>query len=61
MIKILNTHFLFGVGNEMECELLMLTGKEAEISWCSFVWRRGTVPLWWRSELKSQVITTRES
>jgi hypothetical protein len=45
---------IVGVGNEMECELLMWRGTE-RVHWYSFVWRRGTVPLWWKSELKSQV------
>eukprot|EP01114_Cavostelium_apophysatum_P021693 TRINITY_DN7639_c0_g1_i1.p1 TRINITY_DN7639_c0_g1~~TRINITY_DN7639_c0_g1_i1.p1 ORF type:complete len:1285 (+),score=251.78 TRINITY_DN7639_c0_g1_i1:18-3872(+) len=50
-----------GVGNEMECELMMWVGiDQNEINWCSFVWRRGTVPLWWRSELKSQVVRESE-
>jgi hypothetical protein len=30
--------------------------KNEEIKWSSCVWRRGTVPIWWRSELKSQVL-----
>lgn len=49
-----------GVGNEIECELLMFykdDQKADTTKWCTFIWRRGTVPVWWRSELKSQVTT----
>lgn len=54
-----------GPGNECECEFIMwkFTPKpEAKnkltngtVEWCSFVWRRGTVPLWWQTTLKSSV------
>eukprot|EP00759_Apiculatamorpha_spiralis_P024344 PhF_6_TR27883/c0_g1_i1/m.40827 len=49
-------------GNEVECELLLWT-KRAEtvdpvsaqqslvVVWSSFVWRRGTVPLWWKTHV----------
>ena len=49
-----------GVGNEMECEIILLTIKESVVQYNSFVWRRGTVPIWWRSELKSQVVRESE-
>lgn len=44
-----------GPGNESECELLMwtTTAHSDLINWRAFLWRRGTVPIWWRSEMKS--------
>lgn len=33
-------------GNELECELLVWTRTR----WARYAWRRGTVPIWWRSE-----------
>lgn len=33
-------------GNELECELVVWTGAR----WARYAWRRGTVPIWWRSE-----------
>eukprot|EP00727_Mastigamoeba_balamuthi_P007855 m51a1_g3690 putative probable phosphoinositide phosphatase sac9-like (1382) ;mRNA; r:344780-350053 len=39
-----------GTGNEMECELLVWTGEAPEVRWASFVWRRGTVPVWWKGQ-----------
>lgn len=46
-----------GPGNECECELIMWTRDEKSyhIHWLSYVWRRGTVPVWWRTTLKSSV------
>ncbi|PRP77728.1 SAC9 protein-like protein [Planoprotostelium fungivorum] len=43
-----------GVGNEMESEMIMWVAQENRIRWTSYYWRRGTVPLWWGSEIKSQ-------
>lgn len=45
-----------GPGNEMECELLLWMGAK-HVQWSSFVWRRGTVPVWFRTELKSAAST----
>lgn len=37
-------------GNEIECDLVLWTKPAGGVSrWCSHVWRRGTVPLWWSS------------
>lgn len=48
-----------GPGNECECEFIMWKGIPddplADIEWMSYVWRRGTVPLWWKTTLKSSV------
>lgn len=33
-------------GNELECELIVWTRTR----WARYAWRRGTVPIWWRSE-----------
>lgn len=50
-----------GVGNEMECELILWTGMDGnKVDWNSFVWRRGTVPIHWSSQLKSQVVRESE-
>jgi hypothetical protein len=57
-------------GNEVECEQLVWAipagshnGSASELSsciegstkWSSYVWRRGTVPIWWSQEIKSTV------
>ena len=45
-----------GPGNECECELLVWFQENAkQVQWMSYVWRRGTVPVWWRTTLKSSV------
>lgn len=45
-----------GPGNEGECELIMWTkDSSGDVHWMSYVWRRGTVPVWWRTTLKSSV------
>lgn len=42
------------IGNEVECEQLVWVPKEAgqSVTFNTYVWRRGTVPIWWRAELK---------
>ncbi|BDA46239.1 probable phosphoinositide phosphatase SAC9 [Coccomyxa sp. Obi] len=43
-------------GNEIECEQLVWLAPQspnAALSWSSYVWRRGTVPIWWGVEIKS--------
>ncbi|CAA7401353.1 unnamed protein product [Spirodela intermedia] len=44
----------FSAGNEVECEQLVWisdgTGKNIPFS--SYIWRRGTVPIWWGAEIK---------
>ncbi|EFA80244.1 hypothetical protein PPL_07069 [Heterostelium album PN500] len=44
-----------GAANEYECEIILwrLTGINT-ISWTSYLWRRGTIPLWWRARSKHQ-------
>ena len=48
-----------GPGNECECEFLMwkenLEDPLADVEWMSYVWRRGTVPVWWKTTLKTSV------
>eukprot|EP00164_Ancoracysta_twista_P003230 GFYU01004316.1.p1 GENE.GFYU01004316.1~~GFYU01004316.1.p1 ORF type:complete len:1457 (+),score=347.58 GFYU01004316.1:158-4528(+) len=44
-----------GAGNEMEQQQLVWTREEGKINWTSYVWRRGSVPVWWKTELKSAV------
>eukprot|EP01132_Coremiostelium_polycephalum_P005946 gene5946-7405_t len=47
-----------GPANEYECELIMwkiIPGLQTTtINWTSHVWRRGTIPLWWKFYLKNQ-------
>ncbi|KAK9855470.1 hypothetical protein WJX84_007789, partial [Apatococcus fuscideae] len=43
-------------GNELECEQIVWRRSQQRgqaLRWCSHVWRRGTVPIWWGVELKS--------
>ncbi|KAL3752756.1 hypothetical protein ACJRO7_000192 [Eucalyptus globulus] len=42
------------IGNEVECEQLVWVPKEAgqSVTFNTYVWRRGTVPIWWHAELK---------
>ena len=43
-------------GNEIECEQVVWTQPatlDSPLRWSSYVWRRGTVPIWWGVELKS--------
>ena len=43
-------------GNEIECEQVVWTqpaSLDTPLKWSSYVWRRGTVPIWWGVELKS--------
>jgi hypothetical protein len=46
-----------GTGNEVECEQLVWTpqagGQRAPFS--SYIWRRGTIPIWWGAEIKNAV------
>ena len=49
-----------GPGNECECEIILwkyITSPSSsrKVLWYSFVYRRGTVPLWWETRLKSSV------
>ncbi|CAL9245733.1 unnamed protein product [Arabidopsis halleri] len=43
-----------GTGNEVECEQLVWIPKRhgQSIAFNSYIWRRGTIPIWWGAELK---------
>ncbi|XP_062210444.1 probable phosphoinositide phosphatase SAC9 [Phragmites australis] len=46
-----------GTGNEVECEHLVwapLKGGQ-RIPFSSYIWRRGTIPIWWGAEIKNAV------
>ncbi|KAJ7980630.1 Phosphoinositide phosphatase [Quillaja saponaria] len=44
----------FSTGNEVECEQLVWVPKRAghSVPFNSYIWRRGTIPIWWGAELK---------
>ncbi|GLT56600.1 hypothetical protein SLA2020_296310 [Shorea laevis] len=44
----------FSTGNEAECEQLVWIPKGAgqTIPFNTYIWRRGTIPIWWGAELK---------
>ncbi|XVE80883.1 hypothetical protein DITRI_Ditri15bG0016800 [Diplodiscus trichospermus] len=44
----------FSTGNEVECEQLVWVPKRAgqSVPFNTYVWRRGTIPIWWGAELK---------
>jgi len=46
-----------GCGNEIECELLLWRrdSGEADVPYASYVWRRGSVPIWWGVDIKNTV------
>lgn len=39
-------------GNEIECEQIVWVCTDGGCSWSNYVWRRGTVPIWWGVELR---------
>ncbi|XP_039145978.1 probable phosphoinositide phosphatase SAC9 [Dioscorea cayenensis subsp. rotundata] len=43
-----------GTGNEVECEQIVWVAKRAEenVLFSTYVWRRGTIPIWWGAELR---------
>ncbi|MCO5576196.1 hypothetical protein L7F22_030004 [Adiantum nelumboides] len=48
----------FSTGNEVECEQLVwpiIFSSDKSIPFSVYVWRRGTVPIWWKAEIKSTV------
>eukprot|EP00250_Pteridium_aquilinum_P004965 c15135_g1_i1 orf=287-3169(+) len=48
----------FSTGNEVECEQLVwpvIYPLDKSIPFSGYVWRRGTVPIWWKAEIKSTV------
>ncbi|XP_068634248.1 probable phosphoinositide phosphatase SAC9 [Aristolochia californica] len=44
----------FSTGNEVECEqLVWVSGKSSQnVPFSTYIWRRGTIPIWWGAELK---------
>ncbi|XP_061373421.1 probable phosphoinositide phosphatase SAC9 isoform X2 [Gastrolobium bilobum] len=44
----------FSTGNEVECEQLVWVPKRVgqSVPFNTYVWRRGTIPIWWGAELK---------
>lgn len=44
----------YSTGNEVECEQLVWVPRKAgqSIPFNTYVWRRGTIPIWWGAELK---------
>ncbi|KAM2970145.1 hypothetical protein FF2_017151 [Malus domestica] len=44
----------FSTGNEVECEQLVWVPRRAgqTVPFNTYVWRRGTIPIWWGAELK---------
>ncbi|PON83295.1 SAC domain containing protein [Trema orientale] len=44
----------FSTGNEVECEQLVWVPKKGgqSVPFNTYVWRRGTIPMWWGAELK---------
>lgn len=44
----------YSTGNEVECEQLVWVPKKAgqSVPFNSYLWRRGTIPMWWGAELK---------
>ncbi|XP_065860799.1 probable phosphoinositide phosphatase SAC9 [Euphorbia lathyris] len=44
----------FSTGNEVECEQLVWVPKRVSqsVPFNTYIWRRGTIPIWWGAELK---------
>ncbi|CAL1390807.1 unnamed protein product [Linum trigynum] len=44
----------FSTGNEVECEQLVWVPKKSgqSVPFNTYIWRRGTIPIWWGAELK---------
>ncbi|GAV86822.1 WW domain-containing protein/Syja_N domain-containing protein, partial [Cephalotus follicularis] len=44
----------YSTGNEVECEQLVWVPKKAgqSVPFNTYIWRRGTIPIWWGAELK---------
>ncbi|XP_050236082.1 probable phosphoinositide phosphatase SAC9 isoform X2 [Mercurialis annua] len=44
----------FSTGNEVECEQLVWVPKRTgqSVPFNTYIWRRGTIPIWWGAELK---------
>lgn len=48
---------VYTTGNEVECEQLVWVARRAgqNVPFSSYIWRRGTIPIWWGAELKLAV------
>lgn len=46
-----------GTGNEVECEQIVWAPQKGGqvIPFSSYIWRRGTIPIWWGAEIKNAV------
>ncbi|KAF8722092.1 hypothetical protein HU200_022728 [Digitaria exilis] len=46
-----------GTGNEVECEQLVWVPRKGgqHVPFNSYIWRRGTIPIWWGAEIKNAV------
>ncbi|EPS69230.1 hypothetical protein M569_05534, partial [Genlisea aurea] len=44
----------YSTGNEVECEQLVWVpkGRGQSVPFNTYIWRRGTIPIWWGAELK---------
>ncbi|GMH21986.1 hypothetical protein Nepgr_023829 [Nepenthes gracilis] len=44
----------FSTGNEVECEQIVWVPKRVgqSVPFSTYIWRRGTIPIWWGAELK---------
>ncbi|XP_020520412.1 probable phosphoinositide phosphatase SAC9 isoform X2 [Amborella trichopoda] len=43
----------YSTGNEVECEqLVWLQSRTGQVPFSTYIWRRGTIPIWWGAELK---------
>lgn len=44
----------FSTGNEVECEQLIWVPRRTgqSVPFSTYIWRRGTIPIWWGAELK---------
>ncbi|KAJ1271552.1 hypothetical protein BS78_06G135800 [Paspalum vaginatum] len=44
-----------GTGNEVECEQLVWVPRKGgqRVPFSSYIWRRGTIPIWWGAEIKT--------
>ncbi|XP_024361756.1 probable phosphoinositide phosphatase SAC9 [Physcomitrium patens] len=48
----------YSTGNEVECEQLVWPlnpSRDRPVPFSVYLWRRGTVPIWWGAEIRSQV------
>ncbi|VFQ87587.1 unnamed protein product [Cuscuta campestris] len=52
----------YSTGNEVECEQLVWIPRKPSqtVPFNTYVWRRGTIPIWWGAELKTMTATEAE-